>query len=573
MKERRRYLWTIIVTLILISFACNMPTNTLSPSETEAPGGVTPVTPGVTATVGAETPVVGTPTPTPTEAPAVEGEGGCTLSAAYVADVTIPDNTKVEKGKAFVKTWRIRNSGTCTWEEGTKFVYVSGETLGAPVSVAVPVTAPNAQVDISVSLTAPTAPGTYRSNWQLQDPKGKSYGGIFYVQIVVEGPMTPTPTVTPGGPMAPSNFTGKVAADCLSVNFTWTGATGEGAYRIEGPSLTVNLPADTEAYVWNNPPAGSAVVTLIALDHVAAEIGRVSTTVNVACNAGGADLIVDALTFEPSPPVAYLPLKVTVRVRNQGGANSSDFVVRWWGGKDFASVSCEWNVGGVAAGGTANLACDNYAYRSPYGSIVTKVQVDANNNVAESDENNNVLENTVSVVNPQTVYDFVEKASLASWESGDPTTNLAWNGVPGDTQGFARWATGQLETGGAIQGQCLETHPKWVANGWISGAYTDLYNNVHYVIQSGDLFYATGGLLQSANAGNVTFKVILRASSSGNVTIAQVNDTYGDGLKTINVDLSPYTGQGADVILRVDAGDNADQDWACWTRAVIYRYP
>lgn len=566
--KTRRYVWPMVAMLILVALACNLPGRAVTPAP-GAEADETPVAPVLTATLTLA-PVSGTPSPKPTEAPAVEGEGGCTLRAAYVADVTIPDNTKVEKGKAFVKTWRIRNSGTCAWKEGTKFVYVSGDTLGAPASVVVPPTAPDVQVDISVPMTAPTAPGTYRSNWQLRDPAGKAYGGVFYVQIVVEGPATPTPTV---GPAAPSNFVGAAAADCKSVTFTWTSARGQTAYRIEGPSLLVNLPAGATTHVWNNPPAGASIVTLIAIGQNNAEIGRVSATVNVTCSVPGVDLFVESLTFEPVKPVAFLPLKVLVRVQNRGAAGSSSFVVRWWGGKDFTSVSCEWNVSGLAAGTSATLGCDNFAYRSPYGSIVTKVQVDVENSVAEGDETNNVFENAIAVFSPQTVYDFVAKAPLAVWQTGEPTADLAWNGAPGDTQGFARWATGQLETGGAIQGQCLQTHPRWIANGWVAGTYLDLYNTMHYVVQPGDLFYATVGFLQGANAGNVTYKVILRTSSSGNVTVAQIGDTYGDGVKTISADLSPYAGQGADVLLRVDAGDNADQDWACWVHAVIYRYP
>jgi hypothetical protein len=565
MKERR-IVWLVVALLMLLALACNMPGRGPTP-ETE--GEETPVAPVVTATMTLA-PVAGLPSPTPTDAPDVAGDEGCVLRAAYVADVTIPDNTKLDKSQAFVKTWRIRNSGTCTWGEGTKFVYISGEMFGAPASVAVPVTAPDAQVDISVSMTSPATPGTYRSNWQLQDPTGKAYGGIFYVQIVIEGPATPTPTVTPA---APGNLTGAVATDCKSVTFTWTAAIGQTAYRLEGPSLLVNLPADSTNYVWANPPAGSSVITLIALGQNGAEIGRVSVTINVACGVSGVDLYVESITFEPSPPVAHLPLKVAVRVRNQGVVDSGSFVVRWWGGKDFTSVSCEWTVATLTAGSTATLACDNFRYSSAYGSIVTKAHADTQNVVVESDETNNILENTITIANPRVVYDFVEKAPLASWQSGDPVTNLTWNGSTGDIQGFTRWATGKLENGSAIQGQCLQTHPKWVADGWINGAYLDLYNNVRYVVQTGDRFYATVGLLEGAAAGDVTFEVILRASTSGNVTIVQVRDTYGDGLKTISLDLSPYAGQGADMVLRVNAGENADQDWACWLRAVIYRYP
>ena len=566
MMRKRRAVWLVIVMLMLFVLACNMPGRSTTP---EAEATETLVAPVEVATM-TPTPLTGLPTLTPTAVPDVEGEGGCVLRAAYVADVTIPDNTKLDKGEAFVKTWRIRNSGTCPWDEGTKLVHISGETFGASESVDVSSTAPDAQVDISVSMTAPTDPGTYRSDWQLQDPSGKAYGGVFYLQIVIEGPATPTPTVAAA---APSNFAAAVAADCKEVTFTWTEAQGETAYRIEGPSLLVNLPADTTTYVWDDPPAGSSVVSLIATGQDEAEIGRVSVTVDVACGVSGVDLYVESITVEPSPPVAHLPLKVTVRVRNRGMVDSGSFVVRWWGSKDAPSVSCEWNVNSVAAGSAAALGCDNFRYPSPYGSIVTKAQVDAENTVTESDETNNILENTIAVANPQIVYDFVEKAPLASWQSGDPVTDLTWNGGTGDTQGFAIWATGKLETGAAIQGKCLETHPKWVADGWIAGAYPDLYNTERYTVQVGDRFYATVGLLQGANAGEVTFKVILRASSSGTVVLAQTPDAYGDGLKTIDVDLSPYAGQGADMMLQVDAGDNADQDWACWLRAVIYRYP
>lgn len=577
MYKRRRDLLTIVLVLLLVTLACNLPGRTATPEGTEPDTAQDTPTPLPTATMPSNltTPTPQISLPTPTEAPPVEGDDGCTLRAAYVADVTIPDDTVMEKGEDFTKTWRIRNSGTCTWEEGTKFVWLSEEPLGAPVSVDVSPTEPDAQVDISVDMKAPTVPGTYKSNWQLQDPKGTKFGGVFYVQIVVEGDATATPTATPGGSTPPTDFTGTVAADCSSVEFTWTGASGESGYRIEGPGLAESIPADTESYTWNSPPAGSSDVTLIAIAYDSSEIGRVSTTVNVACGGGGKpDLVVESLEFNPTTPVAYLPLKVTVRVKNQGAADSGPFVLRWWGGKTFSSVSCEWDVnGGLTAGSATSLMCDNYTYSSPYGSLVTKAQVDATGGVDESNENNNITEETIAVANPQTFYDLVAKANTVSWRAGDPSQGLSWPGDPGDSEGFARWATGKLETGGTLSGQCLETHPRWVNNGWISGAYVDMYNNAHWEIERGDTFRATVGFLEGAAAGNVTYKVILRTTGSGNVTIAQVNDGYGDGLKTISVDLSQYVGEGADIILRVDAGPSSQQDWACWVNAVIYRFP
>ncbi len=70
----------------------------------------------------APTPVPAQPTPTsapsqptPTAAPAA-----CIDGMSYVADITYDDANMtappvLRPGQAFVKTWRVRNSGTCTW--------------------------------------------------------------------------------------------------------------------------------------------------------------------------------------------------------------------------------------------------------------------------------------------------------------------------------------------------------------------------------------------------------------------------------------------------------------------------
>jgi len=128
-----------------------------------------------------------TPSPTPTPTP-------CVPDARWVADVTVPDNTVFAPGMPFIKTWRVRNAGTCAWEPGTRLVFISGTPMGGPAAD-VPALAPGAQTDVSVSLTAPAAPGTYRANYQFQAPDGTRFGAVIYVQIVV--PATPTPTFTP----------------------------------------------------------------------------------------------------------------------------------------------------------------------------------------------------------------------------------------------------------------------------------------------------------------------------------------------------------------------------------------
>ena len=155
---------------------------TATPTVTSTPG---PGTPTVT-----WTPVVVTATPTATPT-------GCTLDAAFLADVTVPDGTVFAPGAQIDKVWRIRNSGSCPWESGYTWVFVSGEQMGAAPSQAVPATAAGANVDIGVTLYAPSAPGTYAGYWRMKSSDGQIFGQTCSVQIVVPAPATATPTVTP----------------------------------------------------------------------------------------------------------------------------------------------------------------------------------------------------------------------------------------------------------------------------------------------------------------------------------------------------------------------------------------
>jgi hypothetical protein len=105
-----------------------------------------------------------------------------------VSDVTIPDDTVLDPGESFEKTWRVENSGTCAWGPETELVYESGARMGGPDSVSVGAVAVGAEVDVSVNLEAPTEPGTYRGDWELEAADGTRFGPGLYVRIVVPEP-------------------------------------------------------------------------------------------------------------------------------------------------------------------------------------------------------------------------------------------------------------------------------------------------------------------------------------------------------------------------------------------------
>ncbi len=138
-----------------------------------------------------------TPTLPPTETPAVAQaptQGPCVNGLRFVADVTIPDGSTVQRGQSFTKTWRVRNSGTCAWLPGAyEFRHLPGTVfnvnsiqLGAPltITVAAPVEG-GAETELSITFTAPSQPGDYYSYWQMHGPDGLPFGQRPYVHIVV----------------------------------------------------------------------------------------------------------------------------------------------------------------------------------------------------------------------------------------------------------------------------------------------------------------------------------------------------------------------------------------------------
>jgi hypothetical protein len=135
------------------------------------------------------------PTIPPTSAPAAGGVG-CTNNAEFVADISIPDGAILNSEIGFVKTWRVKNSGTCTWDNRYSLIFVDGTLLMPSNQVPLPGTvAPGQTIDLSLNMTAPIYPGNYESDWKLRSPSGTLFGvgkkdTPLWVKIVISSPDT-----------------------------------------------------------------------------------------------------------------------------------------------------------------------------------------------------------------------------------------------------------------------------------------------------------------------------------------------------------------------------------------------
>lgn len=125
----------------------------------------------------------------------------------FVSDVSIPDNTQMDPGETFTKTWQVQNSGSCAWDAGFKFQSTGGNAMGGTVFTLPATVASGATYNISVPMTAPSTAGTVRGNWRMSNASGQFFGDEVFVQIVVgsgggaataeSSTSTPTPTATP----------------------------------------------------------------------------------------------------------------------------------------------------------------------------------------------------------------------------------------------------------------------------------------------------------------------------------------------------------------------------------------
>ena len=189
----------IVVVLLLVGVllsACNFPLAFDDPADVENAVAETVVAYEAEEAEAVVVPTLAllpTSTPMPTITPAAVEEEVVVVEAtttpclsATAWDLTVPDNTKYAAGAGFDKSWTFKNVGYCVWSSDFKLVYKSGDKMNGPDSKTIGAEVKsNGEVDVVLSLTAPSTAGTYRGNWMLQSANGVDIGPVW-VQIIVE---------------------------------------------------------------------------------------------------------------------------------------------------------------------------------------------------------------------------------------------------------------------------------------------------------------------------------------------------------------------------------------------------
>lgn len=180
------------------------------------------------------------PIPTPTPSPPIivvtAPPPACLDGMSHVTDLTYDDRNMasppfLQPGQPFRKGWRVRNSGTCTWQTSYTFAFVGGNSplaqMGGQTQTLARPVRPGEMVDFYVDLIAPTVPGTYQGFWQMRNAQGSGFGTRVWVGIQVPQLIVPTQTPSPG--IAFSANPTQIAPG-QPVLFSWNAQGAQSAY-------------------------------------------------------------------------------------------------------------------------------------------------------------------------------------------------------------------------------------------------------------------------------------------------------------------------------------------------------
>lgn len=142
------------------------------------------------------------PLPTAPPIPSVTPPPACVDGMQFISDLNYIDNNmrnpvQVGPNQEIQKRWRIRNTGTCTWDSSYVLGYAGSNpqhATGGGRPTALQATVPPGQIyDISAGFVTPGQPGPYQSFWVLRNARGENVGARLWAGVIVVSQVTPTP--------------------------------------------------------------------------------------------------------------------------------------------------------------------------------------------------------------------------------------------------------------------------------------------------------------------------------------------------------------------------------------------
>lgn len=184
--------------------ALSIPTNTAVPAVTQ-----TPITTFVLPTLDissvasptidtaalptfsfVNTPVAGfTTVPVLPTAAGTAALGDACDNLVFEGDITVLDGETVKAGTDVQKIWAIKNTGTCTWDDGYALVRFAGSPEIGNGSFEFKKSddfvIPGKGINIGVWLDVPCTPGKYEGHFRMRNDRGYYFGSILSVYFTV----------------------------------------------------------------------------------------------------------------------------------------------------------------------------------------------------------------------------------------------------------------------------------------------------------------------------------------------------------------------------------------------------
>ena len=249
-----------------------------------------PPTPTLVPPTPAATPI-GTTTPS-----------ACTMSAALLQDLSIPDGTILKPGQQFTKTWRVQNNGTCDWEN-YKLVFVRGNLMGGNSPSLLPKVSAGSTHDISLELFAPSYQGEYSGYWQIQSEKGSLIGPELHYTIQIPSPTptntaTSTATATATRTATPTRTSTPTATATITrtPTFTPTATATASATATATPTPTVTLTSTATATMTNTSAATSTATATATVTATATLTATITPTATATANETPTQTLTPTLT-------------------------------------------------------------------------------------------------------------------------------------------------------------------------------------------------------------------------------------------------------------------------------------